>query len=232
MDTVTNSTPSAITALQALTNPTNSASATTTSAADTQDRFLKLLVAQMKNQDPLNPLDNAQVTTQLAQISTVQGIEQLNTTMGKFADQSTKSKPADSVGLIGQSVLTAAAGFAWQADQTTPVRAGVDLAAAADQVKVEMLDAAGQVVDVRLFTHLSAGTTSFQWTGKDPQGAALPAGTYKMQVTALAAGQPVTATALLASQVVGVTQGTGTSNVLLAGGTSVSQDDIKGVFRP
>src|SRR5687767_3240367 len=51
------------------------------SASEQQDRFLKLLVTQMKNQDPLNPLDNAQVTTQLAQINTVTGIEKLNTTV-------------------------------------------------------------------------------------------------------------------------------------------------------
>ncbi len=54
-------------------------------APTSQDRFLKLLVTQMKNQDPLNPLDNAQVTTQLAQINTVSGIEQLNTTLQSMA---------------------------------------------------------------------------------------------------------------------------------------------------
>ena len=54
-------------------------------ADDLQDRFLKLLVTQMKNQDPLNPLDNAQVTSQLAQISTVNGIEKLNATIEAMA---------------------------------------------------------------------------------------------------------------------------------------------------
>jgi len=66
------------------TSPTNAATPSrtaTTSAADQQDRFMKLLVAQMKNQDPLNPMDNAQMTSQIAQINTVAGIEKLNTTM-------------------------------------------------------------------------------------------------------------------------------------------------------
>ncbi len=56
-----------------------------TSAADQQDRFMTLLVAQMQNQDPLNPMDNAQMTTQIAQINTVAGIEKLNTTVEGLA---------------------------------------------------------------------------------------------------------------------------------------------------
>ena len=48
------------------------------------DRFLKLLVTQMQNQDPLNPMDNAQVTTQLAQISTVSGVDKLNTSINQI----------------------------------------------------------------------------------------------------------------------------------------------------
>ena len=54
------------------------AAAAATSSSEIQDRFLKLLVSQLKNQDPLNPLDNAQLTSQLSQISTVTGIEKLN----------------------------------------------------------------------------------------------------------------------------------------------------------
>ena len=60
---------------------TASANGTTTTAADGEQRFLKLLVTQLNNQDPLNPLDNAQLTSQLAQMSTVTGIEKLNTAL-------------------------------------------------------------------------------------------------------------------------------------------------------
>lgn len=54
-------------------------SSNTVSSADGEQRFLKLLVTQLNNQDPLNPLDNAELTSQLAQMSTVSGIEKLNT---------------------------------------------------------------------------------------------------------------------------------------------------------
>ncbi|MFP5407510.1 MAG: flagellar hook assembly protein FlgD, partial [Gammaproteobacteria bacterium] len=75
-------------------NPASAAAGVgTDSAAGTEDRFLKLLVAQMRNQDPLNPLDNAQVTSQLAQINTVRGIEQLNASMATLASASTAVSP-------------------------------------------------------------------------------------------------------------------------------------------
>ncbi len=64
---------------------TTTATPATTSAADQQDRFMRLLVAQMRNQDPLNPMENAEVTTQIAQINTVAGVEKLNKTVEGLA---------------------------------------------------------------------------------------------------------------------------------------------------
>src|SRR6478672_4462777 len=84
---------------------TNSSSAAQPAADDPQDRFLKLLVTQMKNQDPLNPLDNAQVTSQLAQISTVNGIEKLNTTLQTMASSFAAGQSLQAAGMIGKDVL-------------------------------------------------------------------------------------------------------------------------------
>src|SRR5450830_1630898 len=85
----------------------NATSGSTTSAADQQDRFLKLLVAQMTHQDPMNPVDNAQMTSQIAQINTVTGIQQLNTTMQTMASQFSSMQLMQGGGLIGHEVLTA-----------------------------------------------------------------------------------------------------------------------------
>ena len=63
------------------TNKATSAQSATAAANEASDRFLKLLVTQMQNQDPLNPMDNAQVTSQMAQINTVTGIDKLNNTV-------------------------------------------------------------------------------------------------------------------------------------------------------
>ena len=82
---MTSSVSSGSSALQALIDSVNGTAKKATSVTtDAQDRFLKLLTTQLKNQDPLNPLDNAQMTSQLAQISTVDGIEKLNATLQKL----------------------------------------------------------------------------------------------------------------------------------------------------
>ncbi len=88
MSTITPTTGTTVPAAGATSSATSAtasaAAAGTTTAADQEDRFMKLLVAQMKNQDPLNPMDNAQMTSQIAQINTVGGIEKLNTTVSSL----------------------------------------------------------------------------------------------------------------------------------------------------
>ena len=83
-----------------------STAANSNSVANTQDRFLKLLVTQMKNQDPLNPMDNAQVTSQMAQLSTVSGIDKLNTTLQALSSSMTASQSLQAATMIGHGVLT------------------------------------------------------------------------------------------------------------------------------
>ncbi|XOT97391.1 flagellar hook capping FlgD N-terminal domain-containing protein, partial [Alcaligenes pakistanensis] len=73
--------------------------------AETEDRFLTMLITQLRNQDPLNPMDNAQVTTQMAQMSTVAGIQQLNTTLMAVAGQMDVSQSMQAANLIGKEVL-------------------------------------------------------------------------------------------------------------------------------
>jgi flagellar basal-body rod modification protein FlgD len=77
--------------------------------ADAQDRFLKLLTTQLKNQDPLNPMDNAQMTSQLAQISTVDGIEKLNATLQKMLSSSNEPEAMQASALVGHQVMVPAA---------------------------------------------------------------------------------------------------------------------------
>ena len=87
----------------------SSSTSTTSSAKNTsiasQDQFLKLLVAQLQAQDPLNPMDNAQMTSQLAQISTVDGINKLNTTVTSMLDQLGAVDQLNAASMIGHTVL-------------------------------------------------------------------------------------------------------------------------------
>src|SRR4051812_43339353 len=97
-----------------------------TSAADQEDRFMKLLVAQMKNQDPLNPMDNSQMTSQIAQINTVGGIQQLNETvkslLGAFSSMQNQSAATD---VAGRDVLVAGGSLRLAGGKAT---GGVELA--------------------------------------------------------------------------------------------------------
>jgi len=175
----------------ASTTATSAAAAATTAAQNTQDRFLKLLVAQMQNQDPLNPMDNAAVTTQMAQIQTVQGIEKLNATL----QTNTQAQAYQSVGMIGRNVL-APGSFIDLAAANGGGGAGFDLATAADSVKVTVIDAQNNVVRHLDLGKQSAGASVFSWNGMNDAGAAAPDGTYTFQVDAKLAGSKVAATSL------------------------------------
>ena len=78
---------------------------TTTKAEDQQTKFLTLLTTQLKNQDPLNPMDNAQMTSQLAQISTVDGIERLNTTLASMMSSTSETQALQMAALVGHGAL-------------------------------------------------------------------------------------------------------------------------------
>ena len=90
------------TAASVLANINTREKAAATSSEDMNARFLTLLTTQLKNQDPLNPLDNAEVTSQLAQISTVSGIEKLNATLQTLLDGMSVSQTTLTANLVGR----------------------------------------------------------------------------------------------------------------------------------
>ena len=196
------------------------------SSSSQEDRFLKLLVALMRNQDPLNPLDNAQVTSQMAQISTVTGIEKLNQAMTKLASASAPmSSPLDAVGAIGHKVLSEGSTFQRVAATDGPVQAGFELAAPADSVKVEIVDATGQPVWTKNFGKAAAGLQVFQW-----DAGSAPAGSYQLRVTATANGKAVSATPLTTAPVIGITQDSDGVQLQVSGRAPVPARDVKAIL--
>ena len=189
-------------------------SSTSTSSADIQDRFLKLLVAQLSNQDPMNPMDNAQMTTQMAQINTVTGIESLNTTMKAMAAQMSSQQMLQSGDMVGRSVLTEGNQIA--IDGTTAVGA-VELATGATDVKVQVMTAGGQIVDTVSLGKLEAGQHGFSLdASKYPAGAAL-----QFKVTATNGSDTVQSTALMRDKVVAVgSDSSGLTLTLLSAGVT------------
>lgn len=213
-----------VTATTSATNTSSTASAVagTTSAADMSQQFLKLLVAQLNNQDPLNPVDNAQMTTQIAQINTVQGIQNLNTTMTSMAGQFGNLQSLQGASLIGHSIISSGNTITVDPASGTGT-AAYSLAGAADNVSVQVLGAGGQVIDTLQLGAQSGGTHNFDWNASAHPGV----GTPTFVVSASYGGQAVSATPLERGAVMGVALGSsGGLNLSLANGSSVPYTSV------
>lgn len=202
-------------------------SKTTTTAAGMENSFLTLLTTQLQNQDPLNPLDNAQVTTQLAQINTVSGIERLNTTLGKLLSAYDNAQAMQSSSLIGHGVLVAGKNMTLSKEIAG---AGYKLDEAADQVVLKIMDADGKVVQSQTLGAHEAGVFSFVWDGKDGDGNALKDGAYQFSVEATKGKDKVAATALQVGMVSAVTRSSSGFVLDLGNLGSVKFDDVQQIL--
>ena len=197
------------------------------STQETQDRFLSLLVAQMKNQDPLNPLDNAQVTSQLAQLSTVQGIENMNGNLAALAASLGANQMAQAANLIGRAVLVPGNTLSPAPLQDVM---GFELTRSADQVTLTIHDASGAQVRSLDLGPRAAGMNVLSWDGLTDGGVVAPAGAYQFKINAVQGGQPVSNTALHLGTVNSVSQGSDGVKLNLAGSENVGYADIRQIF--
>jgi len=199
------------------------ASGTSTPASDaaaTSDRFLKLLVAQMQNQDPLSPMDNAEVTSQMAQINTVSGIQQLNTTMQALAGQFAQLQALQGASLVGHSVVVPGNGL----QVTDGVgQGGFELTGPADAVKVEILSPGGQVVDTMQLGAQSSGLHTFDWNA----GSATTSSGLRFRVTTTTGGVSAAATTLVKDTVDAVSTSGGTFSLDLVNSGLVPYSSVR-----
>ena len=214
-------------ATNAAATPASGAAASLTQPEGMEDRFLKLLVAQIKHQDPLNPLDNSEVTSQMAQISTVSGIDKLNATIQALMTGFTDSQALQAAALIGRDVLVAGSSVVLEGGVAN---GGFELAEGADSVKVEIRDAAGALVHGADLGAQKAGVHSFQWDGLNDAGAAMPAGAYTFAVTATRGGQAVGVDALAGARVLAVQRGADGTQLELAGVGARSYTSVKQIL--
>ena len=216
----------AVSAPTSTSNDVNFSSTPAAAAAEdttvTADRFLKLLVAQMKNQDPLSPMDNAQVTSQMAQINTVTGIDKLNTTVQGLSSQFMQLQAVQGASLVGRDVIVA--GNKLSIDETAAIgQGGFELANAADAVKVEVLSPSGAVVQTLNLGAAGAGVHSFDW----PSGAATAASGLTFRVSATTGGVATTVTPLMRDRVDAVSTTGTTFNLELASSGTVPYSKVK-----
>ena len=196
-------------------------------AEEIQDRFLSLLVAQMKNQDPLNPLDNAQVTSQMAQLSTTQGIENMRASMEGLVASLGSHQMAQAANLIGRGVLVP--GNAIGPAQENAV-VGFDLDGAADSVKLVIENAAGATVRTIDLGARPAGLQVTAWDGLADDGSTAPDGNYTFKISAASGGTAVTSESLCLGAVTSVSQGANGVQLNLAGRGQVGYGDIRQIY--
>ncbi|MFL9917718.1 flagellar hook assembly protein FlgD [Paraburkholderia fungorum] len=215
-------------------NGTNSASSATgstsgTSATDLQTTFLQLLVAQLQNQDPTNPMDSSQMTSQLAQINTVSGISQLNTTLSSLATQMSAGQQSQAALLIGSSVLAPGSSITVASGKTTEF--GVQLANAASDMQVVVKNSAGKIVNTIDLGAQAAGTVPVSWNPVDSTGAALPDGTYTISATGTVNGAAGTGVTLTQATVQSVVQGSGGApGLVLSNGNTVALTSVAAIL--
>lgn len=201
-----------------------SADATAAAADASADRFLKLLVTQMQNQDPLNPLDNAQVTTQMAQINTVNGIEKLNRTVQSLSGQFVQLQAMQTASLVGREVTVKGDALAVSDGAG---RGAVSLSGAATAVRVEVLSATGQVVGSTELGARSAGTHNFSWNPATATPPVTATDGLRFRVVATSGTTPVAAETLMRDRVDAVRTGGDTLTLDLRQTGAVAYADIK-----
>jgi flagellar basal-body rod modification protein FlgD len=197
------------------------------SSAANADRFLTMLVAQLKNQDPLNPLDNAQVTTQMAQISTVEGINKLNATLQAMSLGFTSSQTLQAASLVGRQVMTEGSTLQLAGGVA---QGGYQLEGHADGLTLTVRSASGAVIHKAELGAQEAGIHGFHWDGMTDSGAAAAPGTYTFEVAARAGKEPVKATTMMIGRVDGVTPAADGTQLDLGALGTTSFGAVKHIF--
>jgi flagellar basal-body rod modification protein FlgD len=194
--------------------------AATKNDAGSEDRFLKLLVAQMQNQDPMNPLDNAEVTSQMAQINTVSGIDKLNKTVAGLNAQLVQLQALQGVTLVGRDVTVAG-------DRLAVVDGngigGFELNAPADSVRVEILNPAGRVAGSMDLGALGSGRHAFEW----PAGTVQDGDGYRFRVNAVSGSASVLGGLLMRDRVDAVSSAGNALSLDLQHSGPVGYDSVK-----
>lgn len=228
-----------ITAADTYTFPVTKASSTSTSGTSTvaqkdtimgKDDFLSLLVAQLKNQDPLKPDDPTAFTAQLAQFSSLEQLTNLNKSMEGLTSAQTNSERLSSLNLIGKDVS-----YNGSTVNLTgkPVTIGYQLDGVASGVTLSIQDANGKTVHTleAASTELGAGNHFITWDGTDQNGNALADGKYTIVLQASAAGKDasIAAAPLVRSVVTGVDLSSG---IITTRDGEVLFKNIIGVLEP
>jgi len=188
-----------------------------------QQDFLELMLAQVQNQDPLKPQSNGEFLGQMAQFSMVDGIQQLNTGFGDLGDRLAGEQTLAAANLLGREVLIPA-----DARTTGDGMSGlVELERPASEVKVDIINSAGETVRSLTLDGSQGGELPFAWDGRNGEGELLPPAEYRISARAIDNGQSTQLSTLLSAPVSAVTRDGATVQLELDGLPPASMSDIR-----
>jgi flagellar basal-body rod modification protein FlgD len=209
-------------------NQPTSTTTTDTSAAGQTQNFLKLLIAQIQNQDPMSPMDASTMTAQTANLSMVNSMQSMNTSLTALLTQMQTANFITQASSIGHSPLVGGSVIGY--DGSSPVVAlGANLSAPSSNLTANITNASGAVVNTIAIGAANAGMNNFTWNGKDGNGNQLPAGNYYVKLSANdAAGAALSPTSYVASPVMTVSKGSNGTDVILnlVDGRSINANDV------
>lgn len=198
-------------------------SASQTSAMGKED-FLNLLIAQLQNQDPLNPTDSTEFTAQLAQFSSLEQLGNVNQNLMELKDFQASINNSQAVSLIGKAIT--ADGNSIELTDDGPVRCDFNLAEDADLIVASIYDSTGKFVTEFEGRNLSAGSQSLLWDGTDQNRNRTANGNYTFEIQATdATGRDIDTTTFFNGTVDRVTFENNTS-YLIAGNQKVALGDV------
>ncbi len=156
-------------------------------SATDKNMFMNLLLAQLRNQDPLNPTDQRDFVAQLAQFSTLEGVQNLNTTVQDIGSMYRSSQALQATALVGRDVLTKGSKAYLEAGGS--ISGMIAEGQAAGDLVMTVKNASGAVVATRDLGNVGDAATPFEWDGLDDSGNSLPAGNYTIAIEGMAKGK-------------------------------------------
>jgi len=196
-----------------------------TSSKEIQDNFMKMLITQLQNQNPLNPMDNAQFASQLAQMSQLQGIESMRSSIDSFVKQVQSGRLLEQSNLVGRQVMAISESVQWNGTDPVNFAVNADVNLVDAVLRIKSYD--GRVVDEIKLGSLASDIQGLSWDGNDKEGNPVLSGKYLLSVDGLSFdGRLASGNVLTPAQVVSVRRAGSDIQVDLSDGRSVTDSNI------
>jgi len=178
-----------------------------------QEDFLRLMITQLSNQDPTDPLKNEDFVTQMAQFSTLTGSQELTTSFESLSQTLLQGQALEAAALVGKNVLIPASKM--ELSEGQGAKGAMDLPTEATQVKVDIYDSKGELIRTLDLEDVEAGIQEFEWDGKLADGSPAPAGAYEFKISAQVNNSTTALTTYLNGQVKSVSAENASTGLML-----------------